>query len=74
MKIRKPEHLDWMLIFGAGLLLEWLAIKRKKGTLSEATRKTLRTHTTLGRIFFIWGWVTFAVWFLLHIIATPKKK
>jgi hypothetical protein len=59
----------WLALFG---LFEGLALADKKhdgDTLSERTRDWFRTEKSqTGRRVFAAGWVTFAAWFLVHIL------
>lgn len=59
--------LSWLLLFA---IFEGRALldPRLGDTLSERVRAWFRTKTTPGRVMFATAWVTFAVWFLIHIL------
>lgn len=61
----------WGSLLGAGLLYEmWALISKREGdTLSERTRAWFRVSTRPGRIIFGVAWVSFAIWFLVHILG-----
>lgn len=67
------EAADWVWgsLLSAGLAYEgWaLANARPGDTLSERVRAWFRTHTQPGRAVFAVAWVSFATWFLVHILG-----
>lgn len=61
----------WGGLLAAGALVEVWALRNATAgdTLSERVRAWFRTHTRPGRAVFAAGWVTFATWFLFHILT-----
>lgn len=71
-----PE-LVWGGVAALVLFLEVVGIvgKQKDDTISEMTRKYFRTETKMGAIAFVIAWVSFAVWYLYHIVFdVPYRK
>lgn len=63
---------DWiwggLLAAGAAYEVYTLLSRRPGDTLSETTRRTLRTRTRVGRIAFAVAWLAFSAWFLCHVL------
>jgi hypothetical protein len=65
------SNIVWSTLFGAGVAYEAYTILNKKNgdTLSERTRTWFHTRTKAGKIVFSVAWITFATWYLIHIIG-----
>ena len=61
----------WGGLILAGAAVETYALHsaRQEDTLSAATRRWFRVHTTAGKVVFVGGWVAFSAWWIHHVIA-----
>lgn len=65
------SDIAWAGIIAAGIAFETYALKNSASgdTLSEKTRKVFRVRTSrVGRLAFAGLWLSFAGWFLGHIL------
>lgn len=67
------ETSDWVWggLLAAGAVVEAVALRngRQGDTLSERTRVWFRVRTPAGRAVFAVAWVSFAVWYLVHVLG-----
>lgn len=61
----------WGSVLALGTAIEVWALKngRPGDTLSERIRAWFRVDTRIGKVVFTGGWLAFATWFLVHVIA-----
>jgi len=64
------SNVVWGSLIAAGFAYEAYALLNKKNgdTLSERTRVWFHTRTKVGRIAFAVSWLSFAAWYLIHIL------
>lgn len=70
--IRNPKMFwaGWSLVAASW---QYYALKTQNGgTGSETTRAVLRTHTTVGKLAFLFGYLAFTSWFPKHILKPVR--